>query len=240
VVPHLDVQAVRDALRSAPSRRRWVVTESYFSMDGDAPDLAALRSVCDELDAGLVVDEAHALGATGPAGRGLAAARGIRPDVLIGTLGKSLALQGAFVAGSRALVAWLWNRARSFVFSTGLSPVLASAAAAAVELAAADDEGRARLAEAAAALRAGLARSGVPIGAGSFGAIVPVVLGSPARAIAVSRALVAGGFAVQAIRPPTVPDGTARLRLTASALLTPADAARATAAIADAVRSTPA
>jgi len=99
VYPHLDVAAVRAALASRTQRRCWVVTESYFSMDADSPDLRALRVACDEAGAGLIVDEAHALGVFGPEGRGLCAQEGVEPDVLVGTLGKAFGAGGAFVAG---------------------------------------------------------------------------------------------------------------------------------------------
>jgi 8-amino-7-oxononanoate synthase len=128
VVPHLDVEAVDAALRGRTARRAFVMTESYFSMDADAPDLVALRLVCDRHGAALLVDEAHALGILGPEGRGLCAAAGISADAVVGTFGKAFGAGGAFVAGCDALSRWLWNRARSFVFSTGLSPVVAAAA----------------------------------------------------------------------------------------------------------------
>jgi 8-amino-7-oxononanoate synthase len=120
VVPHGDAAAVDAALAaSTGAAHRWVVTEAYFSMDGDSPDLPSLRTICDRRDAALIVDEAHALGVFGPRGTGLCAAAGVRPDVLVGTASKALGLQGAFVVGPRRLRLWLWNRARSFVFSTG-------------------------------------------------------------------------------------------------------------------------
>ena len=117
VVPHGEVEAVRGALRASRARRRWVVTEGYFSMEGDTPDLHALRAICDEYDAALIVDDAHAFGVLGPEGRGCASAAGVQPDILVGTLGKALGAQGAFVAGSRDLCRWLWNRARPFVLA---------------------------------------------------------------------------------------------------------------------------
>src|SRR5690606_10715162 len=161
VIPHRDTEAVRQALRQSTARRRWVVTESYFSMDGDCPDLRALRAICDQYDAALVLDESHAVGVFGPAGRGLAAEAGIRPDVFVGTLGKALGAQGAFVAGARHLCEWLWNRARSFVFSTGMSPLLAAMARGAVDLARADDAGRQVLAKRSEELRAVLREAGL-------------------------------------------------------------------------------
>lgn len=228
VVPHLDAAAVEAALAaSAAASRRWVVTESYFSMDGDTPDLPALRAACDRHDAALVVDEAHALGVFGPQGRGLCAVAGIRPDVLVGTAGKALGLHGAFVAGSQKLRLWLWNRARSFVFSTGVSPALASAIAGRAARAAADDAGRARLHASAARLRRGLAELGVARIAEGRGPVIPWVVGGPEQAVRLSSRLREQGVLVQAIRPPTVPAGTSRLRITATAALGEADVARA-------------
>ena len=122
IVPHLDVLATERILSEPRCGRAWVVTESYFSMDADGPDLASLRAACDCQGAALVLDEAHALGVFGPAGRGRAAEAGVEADVLIGTLGKAFGAAGAFVAGAAALTDWLWNRARSFVFSTGSQP----------------------------------------------------------------------------------------------------------------------
>jgi 8-amino-7-oxononanoate synthase len=226
IVPHCDASAVDAALAaSSGAPHRWVVTEAYFSMDGDAPDLPALRAVCDRHDAALIVDEAHALGVFGPRGTGLCASAGIRPDVLVGTAGKALGLQGAFVAGSRRLRLWLWNRARSFVFSTGISPALATATASRARRAAADDQARARLATSASRLRDGLAALGLVAGTEHSlqGPIIPWVVGSPERAVQLSMRLREHGVRVQAIRPPTVPAGTSRLRITATARLTDAD-----------------
>jgi 8-amino-7-oxononanoate synthase len=219
IVPHRSASAVEEALASAHAApRRWVVTESYFSMDGDAPDLARLRAACDRHDASLIVDEAHAVGVFGPRGTGLCAAAGVVPDVLVGTLGKALGLQGAFVAGSRALRSWLWNRARSFVFSTGVSPAVAELVRARVERVAGDDARRVHLFEAVRELRDAVSEAGgvVPDLAGP---IVPWILGGPDAAVRAAMALRDRGLLVQPIRPPTVPMGTARLRLTASAAL---------------------
>lgn len=226
VVPHRDTRAVEEALgRAHGARRRWVVTESYFSMDGDIPDLAALRSLCDAHDAALVVDEAHAVGVFGPEGAGLCARAGVRPDVLIGMLGKAIGLQGAFVAGTAPLRSWLWNRARSFVFSTGVSPALADAIGERVVACRADDEARLRLAQAAERLRRAVCEAG---GETSHeGPVVPWVLGEAPRALQVAAELRERGLLVQAIRPPTVPAGTSRLRLTARADLRPDELDRA-------------
>ena len=231
VIPHLDLAAAEAALAGAhTARRRWVVTESYFSMDGDSPDLVRLRAICDRHDAALVLDEAHVLGVLGPHGRGLAAEAGVTPDVLIGTAGKALGLHGAFVAGSPALRLWLWNRARSFVFSTGVSPVLAAALSHRVERVAADDEGRARLEARGAQLRAGLTALGVPGVVGGRGPVLPWVIGDSDAAVARSLRLREQGILVQAIRPPTVRSGTARLRITVHARLSSEDIEHALAA----------
>jgi 8-amino-7-oxononanoate synthase len=228
VVPHRDTASVGAALSTSPAgSRRWVVTESCFSMDGDSPDLPALRAVCDRHDAALIVDEAHALGVFGPEGAGLCAASGARPDVLVGAAGKALGLQGAFVAGSRRLRLWLWNRARSFVFSTGVSPMLAVALGERVRRIRRDDAGRARLAAAAGRLREGLAALDVPGLRGGQGPILPWIAGTPDEALRLSRRLREHGVLVQAIRPPTVPAGTSRLRITATAGLSDADVDRA-------------
>lgn len=215
VVPHLDLNAMADALAKPGARRTWVVTESYFGMDADAPDLAALRNLCDERGAALYVDEAHALGVLGPDGRGLCAAAGVVPDVLVGTLGKSFGHAGAFAVGSTTLVQWLWNRARSFVFSTGVSPALAESARHALATASAEPWRRERVLSLAASLRRALSEAGVRVP--GFGHVLPIVAGEPATALRWSRELRARGVPLQAIRPPTVPTGTARLRLTVTA-----------------------
>jgi 8-amino-7-oxononanoate synthase len=234
VVPHLNVGAVRAALGAGSFARRWVVTESYFSMDADSPDLLELRQACDERGAALVVDEAHALGVLGPDGRGLCAAAGVVPDVLVGTFGKALGGGGAFVAGTADLVAWLWNRARSFVFSTGVSPLLAAEVLVALsEVEARADLRRVTL-ERAEQLRAGLLALGLrPLG---HGHIVPLVLGESAAAVALAERLRPLGFAVQPIRPPSVPAGTARIRLTASAHQRPEDVTSLLRALASVLR----
>jgi 8-amino-7-oxononanoate synthase len=229
VVPHLDVGAVEAALWRVRGRRAWVVTESYFSMDADSPDLPRLRAVCDAAGAALVVDEAHALGVFGPEGRGLCAKAGVVPDVLIGTFGKSFGAAGAFAAGCRALTAWLWNRARPFVFSTGMSPVVAAAARDGVRAALAESWRRDAVLARAEQMRDGLAALDLSIR--GFGPIIPLVVGEPRRAVRLARDLRERGVHVQAIRPPSVAEGTARLRLTTTALHSEADIAAAVRAI---------
>lgn len=233
VVPHGDVEAVATALRGRPSGgRAFVVTESYFSMDADSPDLGALRAVCDAHGAALVVDEAHALGVLGPEGRGLCAAAGVKPDVLVGTFGKAFGAAGAFVAGSESLAAWLWNRARSFVFSTGMSPLVAGAALEAIRCSLAEPQRRARVASAALQLRQGLTGAGLEVL--GYGHIVPWVIGDARRALWWADELQSHGVMVCPVRPPTVPGGTARLRLTVTASHEGGDIERLVGAIRDA------
>ncbi|HEX2876291.1 MAG TPA: 8-amino-7-oxononanoate synthase [Polyangiaceae bacterium] len=218
VTPHLDVEAVEAALRqhrgSAPA---WVVTEGLFSMDGDCPDLPTLRALCDRYGAGLIVDEAHSLGVLGPAGAGRAAAQAVRSDVAVAGLGKAVGSQGGVIACSSALRTWLWNRARSFVFSTAPSPLLCRVTLAQVRAARAADDARSRLEARSAELRQALAARGLPTLPGAVGPIVPVVLGSNERALAAMAELRRRGILAQAIRPPTVAVGAARLRLTVHA-----------------------
>ncbi len=218
IFPHNDLDALATALASETAqkaRRRWIAVESYYSMDADIPDLKALSALAEAHDALLYVDEAHALGVFGPEGRGLCAAAGVVPAVLVGTFGKSLGTQGAFVTGSETLRTYLWNRARSFVFSTGASPAVAAVTTARVAAVRMADDRRDALAGAVSHLRDGLAKLGLP--ALGVGPIVPVVLGSEARALFFAGALRKKGFEVFAVRPPTVAPGTSRLRLTVSA-----------------------
>ena len=217
VTPHLDLDAVEAALRArSSSAPAWVVSEGLFSMDGDSPDLPALRALCDRHGAGLYLDEAHSLGVMGPAGAGLAAERGVQVEVLVAGLGKAVGSQGGFVAGSESLRTWLWNRARAFVFSTAPSPALIRLTLAQVEATRSADAARARLAARSTELRAALAQIGLHVVPGA-GPIVPVVLGSNERALRAMAVLREHRILAQAIRPPTVPLGEARLRLTAHA-----------------------
>lgn len=206
---------VRAAFRGR-ARRRFLVCESYYSMDGVSPDLRGLRATCDEFDAVLLVDEAHALGVFGVQGRGLCEESGVGADALVGTFGKALGGQGAFICGPAVLRQWLWNRSRSFVYSTGMSPRLCAQMVERIGRVRADDQGRRRLAELVAWFRGELGRRGVPVVAHSFGPIVPVLAGTSSRAVAWERALLREGILVPAIRPPTVPEGSARLRVTVS------------------------
>jgi 8-amino-7-oxononanoate synthase len=215
---HVDVDELADLLARSTARRKLVVTDSVFSMDGDAAPLRELASVCDRHGAMLYVDEAHAAGVLGPTGAGLAEALGVteRIDVHMGTLGKALGAFGAYVAGSRALSDLLVSRARTFVFTTALPPAACAAALTALDVVVAEPERRARVLALTERAKAGLGRLGFDV-ARVVAPILPVVLGSEERALAASRALRARGLFVRAIRPPTVPRGTSRLRVALSA-----------------------
>jgi 8-amino-7-oxononanoate synthase len=218
VTPHLELSAVEATLKthrgSAPA---WVVVEGLFSMDGDSPELPALRALCDRYGAGLVVDEAHSLGVFGPGGAGRAAAQGVKVDVAVAGLGKAVGSQGGLLACSETMRTFLWNRARSFVFSTAPSPALCLLTLAQVQAARAADSQRHRLAARSLELRSALANQGLPTLPGAHGPILPIVLGSNERALGAMHELRRRGILAQAIRPPTVPAGAARLRLTAHA-----------------------
>lgn len=215
---HADVQELADLLAGTPARRKLVVTDAIFSMDGDAAPLREIAGLCDRHGAMLYVDEAHATGVLGPRGGGLAEALGVadRVDVHMGTLGKALGAAGAFVAGERRLVELLVSRARTFVFTTAPAPAASAAALAALAIVEAEPERRARVLALAARMRVGLERLGFDVSRVAA-PIFPVILGDEARAVAASRALRERGFFVRAIRPPTVPRGTSRLRVTLTA-----------------------
>lgn len=227
IVPHCDLAAIEACLsKSRGVQACWVVTESTFSMDGDQAPLRQLRELCDRYQGFLVVDEAHALGVFGPEGGGLCRESGVRPDVLIGGLGKAVGAQGGFVAGSPTLRTFLWNRARSFVFSTAPSPRLTALTRRQVRRARSDDAARSRIGNLSQHLRAALRAQGWPVPSESRGPIIPLWVGSGAAALALTERLRHAGILVQAIRPPTVPPGSERVRLTLNAGLNPEDLER--------------
>lgn len=233
VYPHADTAALGRALAAADARRRLIVTDSVFSMDGDHAPLAEICTLAERHDALTMVDEAHATGVFGATGAGLVEALGLhdRVTVQMGTLGKALGCAGAFVAGRRDLVDVLVNRARSFIYTTALAPPIAGAALAALDLVAREPERRTRLLRTSADFRSRLAALGLEVAPGE-GPIVPVIIGDSDAAMRWSQALLEAGVFVQAIRPPTVPRGTARLRATLMATFDDADLAHATNAFA--------
>ena len=222
VVAHNDVAAVRRALEGAGSAgERFVVVESLFSMDGDEAPLAEYAEICEATGAQLIVDEAHAVGVYGERGSGLIEEQGVgnRVFLSVNTAGKALGVSGAFVAGPAWAIEYLIQRARPFVFSTAPPPALASALDASLDIVEQEPQRRAALRELSANLRVRLLTAGLPVGPGTSH-IVPVLIGDNAAAVAVADAMQADGFDVRAIRPPSVPAGTARLRISVNVNLT--------------------
>jgi len=205
-------------------RRSLIATDGVFSMDGDLAPLAALADLAEEAGAMLLVDEAHGTGVSGPDGRGACAACGVadRVPIRVGTLSKALGSLGGFVAGPRRLVDHLLARARPLLFSTSLPPAAAAAARAALAISRAEPWRRDRARALGDRLRAALSALGYAIPP-SAGPIVPVLLGTPDRATDRSAALREAGFLVPGIRPPTVPEGTSRLRISVTAAHSDAD-----------------
>jgi 8-amino-7-oxononanoate synthase len=200
---------------SAPGMR-FIVTESVFSMDGDEADLKTLRALADRHNAFLYLDEAHATGVLGPNGMGLSGTIPGGADLAMGTFSKALGSFGAYVAGSRALCDWLVNRASGFIHTTALPPPILGAIDAALDLVPTMQAERATLHAHAGRLRAALQNLGIEHGQ-STTQIVPAILGTPDSAMNFAARLRAAGIFAVAIRPPTVPPGTSRLRLAVSA-----------------------
>ena len=233
IVAHSDVAAVSAALGRSADRRALVVVESVYSVLGDAAPLAELAAVCAAYDAMLVVDEAHGLGVAGVGGRGLVHDLGLagRDDVIVtATLSKSLGAQGGAVLGSSAVVEHLVNHARPFIYDTGLAPAAAGGALAALRLLADEPERPALVRERVRALAAAL---GVEAPAG---AVLSVPMPSPRVALEAQAAAREDGVLVGCFRPPSVPDGISRLRITTSAGIADADWARATAVLSQVVK----
>jgi 8-amino-7-oxononanoate synthase len=218
IYAHLDLNALEAGLRAYANEpvtgRRFVVTESVFSMDGDVAPIEEMRALSERFGAGLILDEAHATGVHGPSGRGIAVEAGLAADAVgvTHTCGKALASAGAFVCGSAALRAHLINHARTFIFSTAMPPYMAGQIRAALGIARGMDAQREALLAWSRRLAAGLRAQGYDT-AGSCTQIVPVVIGWNEETLAAAEFLQAEGFAVRAIRPPTVKEGRARLRL---------------------------
>jgi glycine C-acetyltransferase/8-amino-7-oxononanoate synthase len=218
VYDHGDVEHLEWGLREANGRGALIVTDGVFSMDGDVAPLAELAELAQRYDVRLAVDEAHGTGALGPGGRGAVAEAGVEDgvDVIVGTLGKALGSYGAYVACDQRMAKLLVNAARSFVFSTAPSPPAVAAAQAALELLEAHPERVERVAANAATLRRALAAEGLPVAA-SGTQIVPLRIGDAGLTMSLCERLLEGGVFAQGIRPPTVPEGTSRLRFSVTA-----------------------
>ncbi|KQM88296.1 8-amino-7-oxononanoate synthase [Sphingomonas sp. Leaf23] len=224
---HNDPDAIEDAIRDwrrhGGTGSPWIAVESLYSMDGDRAPLAELAEVAARHDAMLLIDEAHATGVFGPDGRGLAAALEGQPNVVtLRTCGKALGSEGALVCGPAVVTDFLVNRARGFIFSTAPSPVMAAAVRAALQILRDEPERRSHLADRMTLAEARLG----PLGAMVSGSqIMPLIVGEDGRAMALAEALQARGFDIRGIRPPTVPAGTARLRISLTLNIDAADIA---------------
>jgi 8-amino-7-oxononanoate synthase len=229
VYPHLDLDALEIALRarSGTEGRKLVVTETVFSMDGDVAPVGDLLGLCERYGAVLIADEAHATGVQGPGGRGILAQSEFAQRVLAmtHTCGKALASAGAFVCGSAILKEHLINHARTFLFSTAMPPYMAAQIRGALKLAQGMDEQREQLLRRSREFVAGLREMAYHT-AGSCTQIVPVLLGSNDDAVRAAEFLGEQGFAVRAIRPPTVPEGSARLRFSINTAIASQDLQR--------------
>lgn len=225
---HNDLADLERRLAASTAPAKLIAVDAVYSMDGDEAPLAALLALAERFDAWLYVDDAHGFGVLGPQGRGTLATHGVAPHprlVQLATFGKAAGLAGAAVAADAQVIDWLVNTARTAIFTTAMPPALAHALTAMLALVEPADAARARLAGHVATLRAGCATAGLQL-LPSRTAIQPVLIGSDADAVAASLALREAGLWVPAIRPPTVPPGTARLRVSLSAAHTETDVAQ--------------
>jgi 8-amino-7-oxononanoate synthase len=222
---HADVHSARRQLQSQPDAAALLATDGVFSMDGDMPPLRELAALCKSEQTTLMIDDAHGLGVHGADGAGSVSAAKLSADdvpVLMATLGKAIGVCGAFVAGSATLIDGLTQFARTHIFTTALPPALAAAASAAIDIARFESWRREKLQTLVAHFRHGAAARSISL-LPSTTPIQPVLIGSSADALDVSRQLEANGFFVPAIRPPTVPNGEARMRVTLSAMHSESD-----------------
>ena len=225
------LKAMLDRLR-VRYRRCLIVTDSLFSMDGDLAPLGEWVELKKAYDAQLLIDEAHATGVLGPGGRGAAELLGVEADIdaVVGTLSKAVGVLGGFVAGPQVLIETIRNTGRAFIYTTAPPPALCAAAVAAVDIIRREPQRRQRLLRLAEDLRGGLQAAGLDTG-DSVSQIIPIVLGEADEALRVSRELLDAGFFVPAIRPPTVPPGSSRLRLSLCCKHEPADLHRLVSAL---------
>ncbi len=235
VYPHGDMAALTALLAASDAARKIVVSETVFSMDGDIAPLPELAGIARRHDAALVLDDAHGVGVFGPGGEGALAHFGLdgRDAIVVGTLSKALGSVGGFVAAEGDVVEYLLNKARPFIFNTALPPAAIGAAHAALDIVAAEPERRARVRALADDLRARLRALGFDPGP-SASPIVPAIVGAAEEALAVEARLRAGGVLAKAVRPPTVPEGTSRIRFNVMATHSDAHVAAVSAALAPA------
>jgi 8-amino-7-oxononanoate synthase len=238
--PHADAAAAANELQQHDNACL-LATDGVFSMDGDSAPLAALAAACLEQRAWLLVDDAHGLGVVGPQGRGSVAAAGLdaqQVPLLMGTLGKAVGCFGAFVAGDHDVIEVLLQRARPYIYTTAMPPAQAAAARAALQVCEQEEWRRERLADNIAHLRRNAAQAGIAL-APSATAIQPLIVGDSATALRLGEQLLAAGFLVGVTRPPTVPAGSARLRITLSAAHEPAQIDALTAALCNGLSNLP-
>jgi 8-amino-7-oxononanoate synthase len=236
--PHLDIGALERALELSTAATRVVATDAVFSMDGDLVPVGELLALCERHDAWLVLDDAHGIGVLGARGHGTLGHAGVRSPrvVYMATLGKALGGYGAFVGGEPEVIDWLTQRARTYVYTTALPPMVAAVAISAMDTVDSDralvDSLRARIAQ----FRAACEARGIPASP-SVSAIHPIVMGSAERAVHASMQLAERGLLVPAIRPPSVPEGTSRLRVSLSAAHSESDVELLADALAQCVRA---
>ena len=237
IVPHNDAGAVARCLERASEGQAFVVVESLFSMEGDRAPLAEYAAICRSAGAALIVDEAHAVGVYGTRGSGLVEACGVAEDVFltVNPCGKALGVSGAFVAGPAWAIESLVQHARPFIFSTAPPPAVADALDASLSIVASEPQRRQRLVDLARYCRKQLGAAGIDVLPGDS-PIIPVMIGDDGRAMQLAESMQAAGFDVRAIRPPSVPEGTARLRLTVNVGLDEPCLERFAAALAAAMR----
>jgi 8-amino-7-oxononanoate synthase len=236
--PHADVQALAQRMTGHPHGEAVVATDGVFSMDGDLAPLPALAEIARQQGAWLMVDDAHGFGVIGQEGRGTLDHYGLglsEVPIVVGTLGKAFGTAGAFVAGSEALIEMLIQKARTYIFTTAAPPAVAAATRVSLRLARREEWRRERLRALVARFRAGARQLGLALTA-SQTPIQPLLVGDAGRTVTLSEALQEQGILISAIRPPTVPAGTARLRITFSAAHSEAQVDRLLAALESVLR----
>jgi len=234
--PHLDMAALEKLLaKTSSASKRWIITDGLFSMDGDLAPLDVICGLAKKYDAGVYIDDAHAFGVLGKDGRGSASLCGVegRIDVTVGTLGKAAGGMGAFVVGGKSTVDYLISKARSFIFSTAMPPAMAEGNLKAVEILAGCADRRKEFLDGVRSFANELKRLNFDLRPESY--IIPIIVGDASHAMGVARAFWEKGIFIQAVRPPAVPEGGSRLRLTLSHSQSPRDRGAVLSAIAEIV-----